>query len=72
MADKTILIVDDETPIRDMLRVALEMAEYSCLEAADAQKAHSMQPRMKMMRFLMSGAPLAANQRLHKVGHNTR
>ena len=39
---KTILIVDDEAPIRDMLRVALEMADYHCLEAEDAQTAHSM------------------------------
>ncbi|MBC6904125.1 phosphate regulon transcriptional regulatory protein PhoB [Saccharophagus sp. K07] len=42
MADKTILIVDDEAPIRDMLRIALEMADYACLEAADAQQAHSL------------------------------
>jgi len=42
MADKTILIVDDEAPIRDMLRVALEMAEYQCIEAEDAQTAHSL------------------------------
>lgn len=39
---KTILIVDDEAPIRDMLRVALEMADYHCLEAENAQIAHSM------------------------------
>lgn len=42
MAEKTILVVDDEAPIRDMLRVALEMAEYSVLEAGDAQSAHSL------------------------------
>jgi two-component system phosphate regulon response regulator PhoB len=40
--DKTILIVDDETAIRDMLRIALEMAGYRCLEAADTQQAHSL------------------------------
>ncbi len=40
--NKTILIVDDEAPIRDMLRVALEMANYRCLEAEDAQQAHSI------------------------------
>ncbi|MFL0803962.1 MAG: phosphate regulon transcriptional regulator PhoB [Agarilytica sp.] len=42
MPDKTILVVDDEAPIRDMLRVALEMAEYTVLEAGDAQEAHSL------------------------------
>jgi len=42
MADKTILIVDDESAIRDMLRVALEMADYRCLEAENAQDAHSL------------------------------
>ncbi|GAB1265619.1 phosphate regulon transcriptional regulator PhoB [Aurantivibrio infirmus] len=42
MADKTILIVDDETAIRDMLRIALEMADYNCLEASNAQDAHSI------------------------------
>ncbi len=42
MPDRSILVVDDETPIRDMLRVALEMAEYNVIEAADAQEAHSL------------------------------
>lgn len=42
MIEKTILVVDDEPPIRDMLRVALEMAEYAVLEAGDAQQAHSL------------------------------
>ncbi|MCW8195630.1 phosphate regulon transcriptional regulatory protein PhoB [Proteobacteria bacterium 005FR1] len=42
MANKTILIVDDEAAIRDMLRVALEMADYRCLEAEDAGQAHSL------------------------------
>lgn len=39
MAYKKILIVDDEPAIRDMLRVALEMADYDCLEAEDAHQA---------------------------------
>lgn len=42
MADKTILIVDDEAAIRDMLRVALEMADYRCLEAENVQDAHAL------------------------------
>ncbi len=41
MAGKTILIVDDEAPIREMIAVALEMAGYECLEAENAQQAHA-------------------------------
>lgn len=39
MERKTILIVDDEKPIRDMLKVALDMADFDCLEAANAKEA---------------------------------
>lgn len=41
MQQKTILIVDDETAIRDMIRMSLEMAGFHCLEAGDIQSAHS-------------------------------
>ncbi len=59
MVTKTILIVDDEAPIRDMLRVALEMAEYNCLEAADAQNAHAIiidqKPDLIILDWMMPG-----------------
>lgn len=42
MDDKTILIVDDEAAIRDMIKMSLEMAGFSCLEAGDIQQAHSI------------------------------
>jgi two-component system phosphate regulon response regulator PhoB len=42
MAQQTILIVDDEPAIRDMLRLALEMAEYSCLEAGNISDAYTL------------------------------
>ena len=42
MTGKTVLIVDDEAPIREMIAVALEMADYHCLEACDAKEAHSL------------------------------
>jgi two-component system phosphate regulon response regulator PhoB len=42
MLGKRILIVDDEAPIREMIAVALEMAGYDCLEADNAQQAHSL------------------------------
>lgn len=40
MAEKTVLIVDDEAAIREMIAVALEMADYHCLEAANARDAY--------------------------------
>ncbi|HEY7772681.1 MAG TPA: phosphate regulon transcriptional regulator PhoB [Marinagarivorans sp.] len=59
MVSKTILIVDDEAPIRDMLRVALEMAEYNCLEAGDAQTAHAIivdkKPDLIILDWMMPG-----------------
>ncbi len=41
MENKCVLIVDDEAAIREMIRVALEMSEFECLEAANAQEAHA-------------------------------
>ncbi len=59
MPDKKILIVDDEAPIRDMLRVALEMAEYNVLEAGDAQEAHSLivdqSPDLVLLDWMLPG-----------------
>ena len=57
--EKTILIVDDEAPIRDMLRVALEMADYRCLEAEDAQQAHAIivdeKPSLVLLDWMLPG-----------------
>ena len=59
MNPKTILVVDDEAPIRDMLRVALEMAEYQVLEAPDAQEAHAIildaKPDLILLDWMMPG-----------------
>ena len=41
MSGKSILIVDDEAQIREMIAVALEMAGYTCLEAENTQQAHA-------------------------------
>ena len=35
MSAKKVLVVDDEASIREMLRLALEISEFECLEAAD-------------------------------------
>ena len=42
MTGKTVLIVDDEAAIREMIAVALQMAGYRCLEASNAQSAHAI------------------------------
>ncbi|MGL6249586.1 MAG: phosphate regulon transcriptional regulator PhoB [Billgrantia desiderata] len=53
------MIVDDEAPIREMIAVALEMADYRVLEAANAQSAHSMivdnQPDLLLLDWMMPG-----------------
>lgn len=66
MTGKTVLIVDDEAPIREMLSVALHMAGYQCLEAANAQTAHEHivdhQPDIILLDWMMpevSGIELA-------------
>lgn len=59
MSTKTILIIDDEAAIRDMLRIALEMADYRCLEASNAQDGHSLiideKPDLVLMDWMMPG-----------------
>lgn len=66
MAGKTVLIVDDEAPIREMLAVALVMAGFNCLEADNAQTAHGLivdqQPDIILLDWMMpevSGIELA-------------
>lgn len=73
-ASKRVLIVDDEAPIREMIAVALEMAGYECLEAENAQDAHSMivdqQPDMVLLDWMMpnmSGLELARRLRKDEV-----
>ena len=59
MSGRKILIVDDESAIRDMLRVALEMAEYQCIEASNAQDAHALivdeKPDLILLDWMMPG-----------------
>ncbi|MCK7542668.1 phosphate regulon transcriptional regulator PhoB [Marinobacter bryozoorum] len=56
---KTVLIVDDEAPIREMIAVALEMADYNYLEAADAREAHTLivdrQPDLILLDWMLPG-----------------
>jgi two-component system, OmpR family, phosphate regulon response regulator PhoB len=41
MSEQTILIIDDEAAIRDMVGIALEAAGFRCLQAANAQDGHA-------------------------------
>ena len=60
MEDKTVLIVDDEVAIREMIRLALEMAGFSCLEAGDVQEAHALiidrKPDLVLLDWMLPGA----------------
>ncbi|EON93500.1 winged helix family two component transcriptional regulator [Marinobacter lipolyticus SM19] len=59
MTGKTVLIVDDEAPIREMIAVALEMADYDYLEASDALEAHALivdkQPDLILLDWMLPG-----------------
>jgi len=56
---RRILIVDDESAIREMIAMALELAGYDTLEASDAKTAHSIivdeQPDMMLLDWMMPG-----------------
>lgn len=60
MQDVKILIVDDEAAIRDMLRMALEMADFTCMEADNAQDAHAIiidsSPHLVLLDWMLPGS----------------
>ncbi|MDJ0877625.1 MAG: phosphate regulon transcriptional regulator PhoB [Halieaceae bacterium] len=59
MSDRTVLIVDDEFAIRDMLRMALEIAEFNCLEAENIQSAYQVivdeRPDIVLLDWMLPG-----------------
>jgi len=59
MVGRSILIVDDEAPIREMIAVALEMAGYDCLEAENSQQAHAIivdrKPDLILLDWMLPG-----------------
>ncbi|HLS99339.1 MAG: phosphate regulon transcriptional regulator PhoB [Porticoccaceae bacterium] len=42
MPDQTVLIIDDEAAIRDMVSVAFEVAGFNCLQADNARDGHAL------------------------------
>tara|TARA_X000000950_G_C13803624_1_gene614642 strand:- start:190 stop:900 length:711 start_codon:yes stop_codon:yes gene_type:complete len=59
MVSKKVLIVDDEFSIRDMLRMALEIADFECLEAENIQDAHRLivdeRPAIVLLDWMLPG-----------------
>ncbi|MBE9538589.1 MAG: phosphate regulon transcriptional regulator PhoB [Proteobacteria bacterium] len=59
MAQSTVLIVDDESAIRDMLRLALELADYCCLEADNIRDAYTLvvdeRPDLVLLDWMLPG-----------------
>ena len=74
MQDKTILIVDDETAIRDMVSIALELAGFNCLKAENAQQAHALiideSPDLVLLDWMMPGTSgIELLRRLRRDGY---
>jgi two-component system phosphate regulon response regulator PhoB len=59
MGTHTVLIVDDESTIRDMLRMALELADFNCIEAQDIQSAYHLivdeRPAIVLLDWMLPG-----------------
>ena len=59
MPKHTVLIVDDEAAIRDMLCIALEAADFNVMDAENAQQAHAKiidgQPDLVLLDWMMPG-----------------
>jgi two-component system phosphate regulon response regulator PhoB len=59
MSTRSILIVDDEPAIRDVIAAALEMAGYRTIEAGNAQQAHALvvdqKPDLILLDWMMPG-----------------
>ncbi len=75
MSNKQVLIVDDEPAIREMIAVALEMADYDYLEAGDAREAHSMivdkKPDLILLDWMLPGVSGIEFARRLKRDQNT-
>lgn len=76
MQNKRVLVVEDEAPIRDMLRFALERAEFRVILAKDAQDARlriaESVPDLILMDWMMPGTSGLELTRELKSGANTK
>jgi len=59
MSEPTILIVEDESAIRDMTRMALEFAHFDCLEAENIHQAYTLvvdeRPDLVLLDWMLPG-----------------
>ncbi len=59
MTERTVLVVDDEFAIRDMLRMALEIVDFKCLEADNILDAHTIvvdqRPDIVLLDWMLPG-----------------
>ena len=71
MSDRTVLIVDDEFAIRDMIRMALEIAEFNCIEAETIQQAFTLivdeRPDLVLLDWMLPGGS-GMDGRIARVG----
>ena len=75
MNEPTVLVVDDETAIRDMLRMALEIADLRCIEADNIHDAFTRgrrAPRHRAAGLDASGGSGLEPLRRLKRGDTTR
>lgn len=59
MSERKVLIVDDEFAIRDMLKMALEIADFRCLEAENIHDAYTLvvdeRPDIVLLDWMLPG-----------------
>ena len=77
MTESTILIVDDESAIRDMVGITLDLAGFSAISAADAHEAHvciiDNKPDLVLLDWMLpggSGIELARRLRQDEITTN--
>ena len=76
MIESTVLVVDDETAIRDMLRMALELADFRCIEAGNIHDAYTLvvdeRPDIVLLDWMLPGGSGLEMLRRLKRGDTTR
>ena len=76
MNEQTVLVVDDEVAIRDMLRMALEIAEFRCIEADNIHDAFTLvvdeRPDAVLLDWMLPGGSGLELLRRLKRGDTTR
>ena len=75
MNEPTVLVVDDEDAIRDMLRMALEIADFRCIEADNIHDAYTLvvdeRPDIVLLDWMLPGGSGLEMLRRLKRGETT-